>query len=85
MTAPTHKKQNNVASAAARHGAAPTTVETVMYELRAYGLAALAGPNCQRRLADLSSAQVCEVIERLDTCGQNIRRSQTNFYFRLRS
>jgi hypothetical protein len=37
-----------------------------MYELRTYGLAALAGPNCQQRLAELSPAQVCDVIERLD-------------------
>jgi hypothetical protein len=40
------------------------TVEAVMYELRTYGLAAIAEPNCQRRLADLSDAQVREVIER---------------------
>jgi hypothetical protein len=47
-------------------GAAPSTVEAVMYKLRTYGLAAIAGPNCQRRLADLSDAQLRQVIERLD-------------------
>jgi len=46
-------------------GAAPTTIEGVMYELRTYGLAALAGPNCRRRLASLSTAQLREVIGRL--------------------
>jgi hypothetical protein len=51
--------------------AAPSTVEAVMYELRTYGLAAIAGPNCQRRLADLSPVQVREVIERLDRLRSN--------------
>ena len=37
-----------------------------MYELRTYGLAAIAETNCQRRLADLSNAQLWKVIERLD-------------------
>jgi hypothetical protein len=46
-------------------GAAPTTVEALMYELRTYGLAAVAGPNCRRRLSDLSTAQLREVIGRL--------------------
>jgi hypothetical protein len=45
--------------------AAPTTVEALMYELRTDGVKALARPNCQRRLCDLSTAQVREVIERL--------------------
>ena len=82
MTVPTHKRKEafKVASAAelqadyeaalqnrrAEYGAAPTTVEAVMYELRTYGLAAIAGANCQRRLADLSNAQVREIIQRLD-------------------
>jgi hypothetical protein len=51
---------------APRDGAAKSAVEAVMYELRTYGLAALAGPNCQRRVGDLSPDQVCEVVERLD-------------------
>jgi hypothetical protein len=50
----------------AEHGAAQSTVEAVKYELRTYGLAAIAGPNCQRRLADLSDAQMRDVIECLD-------------------
>lgn len=81
MNAPTHKrKEFKIASAAelqadseaalqkrrAEYGAAPSTIEAVMYELRTYGLAAIAGTNCQRRLADLSNAQLREVIERLD-------------------
>jgi hypothetical protein len=48
-----------------QYGAAPTTIEGVMYELRTYGLAAIAGPNCRRRLASLSTAQLREVIGRL--------------------
>jgi hypothetical protein len=45
--------------------AAPSTVEAVMYELRTYGVATLAGSNCQRRLAELSPDQMREVISRL--------------------
>jgi hypothetical protein len=47
------------------YGAAPTTVEALMYELRTHGVTALGRPNCQRRLGDLSTIQVREVIERL--------------------
>jgi len=46
-------------------GAARSTVEAVMYELREYGLAAFDAPNCRERLADLSAPQVDEAIERL--------------------
>jgi hypothetical protein len=45
--------------------AAATTVEAVMYELRSDGLAALAAPNCRRRLSDLSAQQIDAVIARL--------------------
>jgi hypothetical protein len=48
-----------------RYGAAPTTVEALIYELRTDGLEALATSNCQRRLSDLSTIQVRDVIERL--------------------
>jgi hypothetical protein len=48
-----------------QYGAADSTVEALMYELRTLGLAALAGPNCRRRLASLSTAQLREVIGRL--------------------
>lgn len=47
------------------YGAPPATVEALMYELRTYVIKALAAPNCQRRLCDLSTDQVREVIERL--------------------
>jgi hypothetical protein len=46
-------------------GAATSTVEALMYELRTYGPAALAGANCRRRLSELSQAQLGEVIGRL--------------------
>jgi hypothetical protein len=50
----------------AEFGAAPSTVEALVYEFRTYGLAALAGENCRRRLGELSEAQVvASVIERL--------------------
>lgn len=49
-----------------QYGAAPTTVEAVMYELRTKGTVALKAPNCQRRLSDLSPTQVRTVIERLE-------------------
>jgi hypothetical protein len=45
--------------------AAKSTVEALMYELRTYGVAALAGANCRRRLGELSEAQLAEIIERL--------------------
>src|SRR5262249_51583970 len=41
------------------------TVEALVYELRTYGLAALERPNCRRRLADVSTAQLRDVIARL--------------------
>jgi hypothetical protein len=80
MTGGRHKKEFKVASPGelqadyeaaqqkhrAQYGAASSTVKAVMYELRTYGLAAIAGPNCQRRLADLSDTQLRQVIERLD-------------------
>jgi hypothetical protein len=47
------------------HGAAGSTVEALMYQLRTYGYAALAGPNCRQRLSELSTAQVREIIGRL--------------------
>jgi hypothetical protein len=46
-------------------GAAPTTVEAVMYSLRERGEAAMTEPDCRRRLSDLSPVQVQNVIERL--------------------
>jgi hypothetical protein len=45
--------------------AAKSTVEALMYVLRTFGLAALAGPNCRRRLGELTEGQLGEVIERL--------------------
>jgi hypothetical protein len=47
------------------YGAAPATVEAVVYELRTYSLAALAERNCQRRIGELNHAQIGEAIERL--------------------
>jgi len=46
-------------------GAKPSTVEALMYSLRERGAAALKEPDCQRRLAELSAAQVQQVVERL--------------------
>ena len=48
------------------YGAAPTTVEAVMYSLRERGQPATTEPDCERRLSELSAAQMCDVIERLD-------------------
>ena len=41
------------------------TVEALVYELRTHGLAALSHPNCLRRLEDVSTAQLHEVLARL--------------------
>jgi hypothetical protein len=46
-------------------GAALWTVEALMYSLRERGAAALAEPDTQRRLGELSGNQVREVISRL--------------------
>jgi hypothetical protein len=46
-------------------GAAQSTVEVLMYELREYGVDRLKKPYTRQRLADLSVAQVREIIERL--------------------
>jgi hypothetical protein len=54
-----------------QYGAAGSTVEALMYELRTLGLAALAGPNCRRRVSELSPDQVRAVIERLDRLRPN--------------
>ena len=52
-----------------RYNEAPkATYDAVVYELRTYGLAQLTQPNCQRRLADLSTAQVKAVIASLQQC-----------------
>jgi hypothetical protein len=48
-----------------QHGAAPTTVEALMYSLRERGISALAEPDCQRRLSELSDGQLREVAVRL--------------------
>jgi hypothetical protein len=48
-----------------RYGAASTTVEALMYELRTLGLAALSGSNCRRRLSELNREQLHEIIRRL--------------------
>jgi len=49
----------------ARYGAAPTTVEALIYELRTEGIAQLKKQNTQRRLAELTVEQVQQVIDRL--------------------
>jgi hypothetical protein len=41
------------------------TYNAVVYELRTYGLAQLSKLNCQRRLSDLSAAQIKNVIASL--------------------
>lgn len=51
----------------ARHvdGAPNSTVEALVFELRTDGIAALNDPICLRRLDDVSTAQLREVIARL--------------------
>jgi hypothetical protein len=46
-----------------RYNEAPeSTFQAVFYELRTHGVAQLRQPNCQRRLADLSIAQLKRLI-----------------------
>jgi hypothetical protein len=51
-----------------QHGAAPTTVEALMWGFRSKGLAHLKEPSCQRRLSELSPQQREEIIRRLIYC-----------------
>jgi hypothetical protein len=48
-----------------RHGAPQSTFDALLYELRTHGISQFANPNCRRRLADLSSHQVRELIAAL--------------------
>jgi N-acetyl-anhydromuramyl-L-alanine amidase AmpD len=45
--------------------AAETTVEAVRYELRTYGIAQLAKPRTQARLADFNAQQIAEMVASL--------------------
>jgi hypothetical protein len=47
------------------HRAADTTVEAVRYELRTYGIAQLAKPKTQARLADFNTQQITEMVASL--------------------
>jgi len=49
----------------AGNGAAPSTLEAAMYQLREEGIRALKDPSCQRRLSELSNTQLREVVGRL--------------------
>jgi hypothetical protein len=49
----------------ARRRVAASTVEALMYSLRSRGVAALAEPDCQRRLSELNDDQVREVSTHL--------------------
>jgi hypothetical protein len=46
-------------------GAAASTVEAIMLELRTYGIEQLKKENTKRRLSELSDRQLREVIQRL--------------------
>jgi hypothetical protein len=48
-----------------RQAAPETTYEAALYELRTKGLAQLANPSCLRRLGNLSTDQVTELIAAL--------------------
>jgi hypothetical protein len=45
--------------------AAQSTMDALIYELRTYGIAQLAKPNCRRRLGDLSAGQGQELLAAL--------------------
>jgi hypothetical protein len=51
----------------AEFGAAPT-IEALMWGFRSNGIAHLKEPSCQRRLSELSTKQLREVIARLIYC-----------------
>jgi hypothetical protein len=45
--------------------AAKSTFDACLFELREYGIKQLANPNCRRRLAELSSKQMAELLNAL--------------------
>jgi hypothetical protein len=47
------------------YGAAPTTIEAVMYSMRERGTTALLEPDCRRRLSELNERQIRDVAVRL--------------------
>jgi len=49
----------------ASQDAAQSTYDAALWELRTYGLAQLAKENCRRRLCDLSTKQLRELIAAL--------------------
>jgi hypothetical protein len=57
-----------------KHRAAASTVEALMYGLRKRRLAALKEPETMRCLAELSEAQLIEVVERLQRLKPHIAR-----------
>ncbi len=48
-----------------RKAAAQSTYDALLYELRTFGVAQLAKPNCRSRLSDLSTQQLRELIAAL--------------------
>jgi hypothetical protein len=64
-------------------GAAASTVEALMLELRERGEAALTLPDARRRLAALSITQVREVIARLITLRPHYPAITDDLLFRL--
>jgi hypothetical protein len=67
---------------ASRGRAAASTVEALLYSLRAGG-AALACPHARRRLAELAEAQLHEVCARLQKLDPNIARAWTSIEVEL--
>jgi hypothetical protein len=57
------------------YGAAPTTIEAVMYSLRERGTAALLEPDCRHRLSELNERQIREVAVRLQKLKPKIARA----------
>lgn len=53
-------------------GAAPTTVEALMYSLRSRGTTALTEPDTQRRLSELNAEQIAAVALRLQNLKPHI-------------
>ena len=63
--------------------AAASTVEALMFSLCQRGAAALSERSCQRRLAELSTAQIRSVIERLIVARRRFRAIDDELLFLL--
>jgi hypothetical protein len=63
--------------------AAKSTFDACLFELREYGIKQLANPSCRRRLAELSSKQVAELLNALVRLRSRYPNIKDDLFFEL--